>query len=107
MTVLEALPRILPVEDSEIAEQLRRELTKQGIRIHLGARFAGCEKSGDSQKVRFTDSTGQSQELVVDKVLSAVGSKPKANTAGKMAIPASMETKRSAHITRTVVSGMC
>ena len=37
----------------------------------------------------------------------AVGSKPNANTAGKMAIPASMETKRSAHITRTVVSGMC
>ena len=37
----------------------------------------------------------------------ALGSKPKANTAGKMAIPASMETKRSAHITRTVVRGMC
>ncbi|MNO01836.1 hypothetical protein D3C81_2220870 [compost metagenome] len=37
----------------------------------------------------------------------AVGSKPNANTAGKMAIPASMETNRSAHITLTVVSGMC
>jgi len=82
VTVLEALPQILPVEDSEIAEQLRRELTKQGIRIHLGARFAGCEKSGDSQKVRFTDSTGQSQELVVDKVLSAVGVTGNLDTVG-------------------------
>ena len=85
VTVLEALPQILPVEDSEIAEQLRRELTKQGIRIHLGARFAGCEKSGDSQKVRFTDSTGQSQELVVDKVLSAVGVTGNLDTVGAQA----------------------
>ena len=36
----------------------------------------------------------------------AVGSKPKANTAGKMAIPASMETNRSAHITRNAVTGI-
>ena len=73
VTVLEALPQILPVEDSEISELLRRELTKQGIRIHLGARFASCEKTAGQQKVRFTDASGQSQEVVVDKVLSAVG----------------------------------
>jgi len=73
VTVLEALPQILPVEDSEISEQLRRELTKQGIRIHVGARFAGCESASGQQKVRFTDASGQTQEVHVDKVLSAVG----------------------------------
>ena len=36
----------------------------------------------------------------------ALGSKPKVNTAGKMAMPASMETNRSAAITRTVVAGI-
>ncbi len=73
VTVLEALPQILPIEDSEVAEQLKRELSKQGIRIHVGARFAGCEKAGGQQKVRFTDASGQTQEVIVDKVLSAVG----------------------------------
>ena len=36
----------------------------------------------------------------------AAGSKPKANTAGKMAIPASNETERSASMTRVAVAGM-
>ena len=66
VTVLEAMPQILPVEDSEVAEQLKRELGKQGIRI-TSVRALLAVKSRRSAKVRFTDPNGQPQEIIVDK----------------------------------------
>ena len=71
--LLEALPQILPVEDKEIAQQLQRSLTSQGIAIQTGAKFQSVEKTAAGLKVRFTDASGQAREEVVEKVLSAVG----------------------------------
>lgn len=73
VTVLEALPQILPAEDHEVAEHLLRELTKQGIRVHTGARFMSCVTHDGGQKVTFADKNGSQQTLVADHLLLAVG----------------------------------
>ena len=73
VTLLEALPQILPVEDKEIAQQLLRSLTAQGIAIQVGAKFQSASPSGDGLQVRWTDASGATQEKLCDKVLSAVG----------------------------------
>lgn len=76
VTVLEALPQILPVEDKEISQLLQRSLRGQGISIHTGARFqsvANADEKGEKLLVKFADEKGEVRELVCDKVLSAVG----------------------------------
>lgn len=81
VTLLEALPNILPVEDKEISQQLQRSLRGQGIGVHTGARFQsvasaddkGPDKDNSKLLVKFTDEKGEVRELVCDKVLSAVG----------------------------------
>lgn len=79
VTLLEALPNILPVEDKEISQQLLRSLRAQGIRIQTGARFQGLAQDKDAKDdkgqliVKFTDEKGEQKEVVCEKVLSAVG----------------------------------
>ncbi len=73
VTLLEALPQILPVEDKEIAQLLTRSLTGQGIAIHVGAKFQAAEPAGEGLRVRWVDASGAAKEALFDKVLSAVG----------------------------------
>ncbi len=73
VTLLEALPQILPVEDKEIAQLLSRSLTGQGIAVHVGAKFQAAEPTSEGLRVRWVDSAGAAQEALFDKVLSAVG----------------------------------
>ena len=72
VTVVEALPQVLPSADGEIANQLGRELEKQGIKIRTDTFLKGLEKGGDS--VTATLEKGGSQEkIIVDRVLLAMG----------------------------------
>ena len=73
VTLLEALPQILPVEDKEIAQLLARSLTGQGIAVHVGAKFQAAEPTSEGLRVRWVDAAGAAQEALFDKVLSAVG----------------------------------
>lgn len=75
VTLIEALPQILPVEDQEIAQALDKSLRAQGITIHTGAKVAQvqADKEKGEVLVRFTDAKGQTQELRAERLLSAVG----------------------------------
>ena len=46
VTLVEMLPQILPIEDSEIAGLLQKSLEKQGIAIHVGSRVEQCRDHG-------------------------------------------------------------
>ena len=73
VTVLEALPQVLPVEDAEIAAVVEKSLRKQGITIHTGAKLTAVERAGGGLTARFTDKDGQPQQVQGDKILSAIG----------------------------------
>ena len=73
VTLIEALPNILPVEDKEISTLLKKSLTDQGIAIHTGAKVTEVKKSGNDLEVRFTSEAGHSLTVRCEKLLSAVG----------------------------------
>jgi len=73
VTVVEVLPQILPVEDSEIAGFVRKALEKQGIKILTGAKVTKLDKKADSVTATIDDGKGGTQSLTVDRVISAVG----------------------------------
>lgn len=73
VTVVEVLPRILPVEDEEISALARKSFVKQGIEIHTGARLAPIEVGDGRVAARIALEDGKTRELEVERVISAVG----------------------------------
>jgi dihydrolipoamide dehydrogenase len=73
VTMVEALDRILPLEDAEISKFMERTYKKRGVDIHTGARFEKADIGDSGVTVTFSDAKGESHTLEVDYVLSAVG----------------------------------
>jgi dihydrolipoamide dehydrogenase len=72
VTIVEVLPQILPVEDTEIATFARKSFEKQGIKIITGAKVTKLEKKADSVTAEIDDGKSK-QSLTVERVISAVG----------------------------------
>ena len=72
VTVVEVLPRILPVEDEEISAFAHKAFVKQGMTILTGVAVKGVKKAADSVTVTV-ESGGKTQDITVDRVISAVG----------------------------------
>ena len=82
VTILEALPRLVPVEDEDISKELLRVYKKRGINCHLGAKVEKVEKTKDGAVVTFTGSDGKQQKLEAEKVLIAIGRAPQTDDVG-------------------------
>jgi dihydrolipoamide dehydrogenase len=72
VTVVEVLPRILPVEDEEISAFAHKAFEKQGMKILVNASVKSARKAADNVTVTV-ESGGKSQDITVDRVISAVG----------------------------------
>jgi dihydrolipoamide dehydrogenase len=78
VTLLEMLPRLVPLEDEEVSAELARAFRKQGVRTETGARVERVEKKAECVEVEYLDAGGKAQKLCVEKLLVAIGRK--ANT---------------------------
>ena len=72
VTVVEVLDRVLPVEDEEISAFARKAFEKQGMKIITSAAVKGVRKGADNVTVTV-EAAGKSSDIVVDRVISAVG----------------------------------
>jgi dihydrolipoamide dehydrogenase len=72
VTVVEVLPRILPIEDEEISAFAHKAFERQGMAIMSGATVKGAKKGVGSVTVTV-EAGGKSQDITVDRVISAVG----------------------------------
>jgi dihydrolipoamide dehydrogenase len=72
VTVVEVLPQILPVEDQEIQTFARKSFEKQGIKILTNAKVTKLDKKADSVTATI-EAEGKTQQITVDRVISAVG----------------------------------
>src|SRR5581483_3979178 len=72
VTVVEVLPRILPVEDAEISAFAHKAFEKQGMKIKVGATVKALKK-GANNVTATIESGGKTEELTVDRVIMAVG----------------------------------
>jgi dihydrolipoamide dehydrogenase len=73
VTIVEFLPRLVPVEDEEVSREITRLFKKRGIDVNTGARVEKVEENESGVKVTFTDANGKTQVREAEKVLVAVG----------------------------------
>ncbi len=72
VTIVEALPRLLPTEEESSSKLLERAYRRRGIRFEVGARFAGVEPTDEGVRVSLESGTVVDAELL----LVAVGRGP-------------------------------
>ena len=73
VTIVEFMPRIVPVEDEEISKELEKQYKKQGIEIFTNASVESVDTSGNGVKAQVKKQDGSILTVEADIVLSAVG----------------------------------
>ena len=75
VTVVELLPKLVPIEDEALGSELEKAFRKRGIGVHTGTRVTEVTRSGKKVRVR-ADKGGKALELEAEVLLVAVGRKP-------------------------------
>ena len=75
VTIVEALPRIAPLEDEDASKEIARAFRKRGITTHAGAMVKDVKDVGDSVSVTF-EASGKDQTATADVCLVAIGRGP-------------------------------
>ena len=81
VTILEMLPRMVPLEDEEVSKELARVYRKRGINFHGSAKVEKVERTKSGIAVTFT-ADGKQQKLEAEKILISVGRKPNTESIG-------------------------
>jgi dihydrolipoamide dehydrogenase len=82
VTLLEMLPRVVPVEDEEVSKELERSFKKQGIRVETGAKVENVRRSEKGVEFSATLANAEKEDFAVEKLLVAVGRKPNTDRIG-------------------------
>jgi dihydrolipoamide dehydrogenase len=90
VSLVEALPRILPVEDDEVSAQLSRLFARRGITIRTGAQVRSVKPDNDGVTVEL-EVEGKGERLSAERVLMAVGRGAKVKGLGLEAVGVAME----------------
>jgi len=93
VVVIEVLPRVVPVEDEEISDELYKSFTKRGIETLTGTRVDGVKVASDGSgvEVQFTRPDGTKDTRKVTKLLVAVGRKARTENIGLEQVGAVLE----------------
>src|SRR5689334_10104484 len=76
VTIVELLPRLVPVEDEAVSAELEKVFRKQGITSNTGAKVTSAAVNGDGVDVRVQLASGAEQNLRADYLLVAAGRGP-------------------------------
>jgi dihydrolipoamide dehydrogenase len=82
VTILEALPRVLPVEDEEISAELEKSYKKRDIKIFTSCMVDSVKKDAKGVTVSFKGKDGKAQTMQAEKLLLAVGRLPLTENCG-------------------------
>ena len=76
VTIIELLPRLVPVEDEAISAELAKSFRKQGITSHTGAKVTSAAANADGVEISVQLADGQTQALRAEYLLVATGRGP-------------------------------
>jgi dihydrolipoamide dehydrogenase len=76
VTLVEMLPRVLPLEDEEISAEMQKALKKRGIGVRVATRVEEVRIAGKGVEVLVSSEKGGKETLKADVVLAALGRKP-------------------------------
>ena len=82
VTIIEMLPRLVPLEDEEISKELARSYNKRGIKSFVGTKLDKIEKTKTGIAATFTPPDGKQQQVEAEKILIAVGRAPQTASVG-------------------------
>jgi len=81
VTVVEALPRIVPLEDEEVSAEMSKAINRAGIKTMPGAKVEGATVTPDGVTLQVTDAKG-TQTLTAERVLVSIGIVPNSKGIG-------------------------
>jgi len=76
VTILELLPRLVPLEDEAVSAELEKSFRKQGIVCHTGAKVTGATAGGEGVDIDVQLASGTTERLRADYLLVATGRAP-------------------------------
>jgi dihydrolipoamide dehydrogenase len=83
VTIVEMLPRVLPLEDEECSAELAKQYQRRGIKILTGHRVQGVSTTDTGVKVKVSPGEGQPDiELEAEQALIAIGFRPNTKDIG-------------------------
>jgi dihydrolipoamide dehydrogenase len=108
VTIVEYLPRIVPVEDEEVSKQLEKSFKKVGINILTNASVERVDTTSGAGCIAFVKTAKGEEQISCDIVLSAVGIQPNLENLGLEALGVKVEKGRVAvdEMYRTSVPGI-
>ncbi len=77
VTIVEFLDRMVPLEDEEVSAELRKQYEKLGVKVMTGTKVDKIEDTGKNVRVTVTPPDGKQVTLEADKVMQAIGFKPR------------------------------
>jgi dihydrolipoamide dehydrogenase len=89
VTLIEMLPRILPIEDEDCSAELQRALRKRGIEVMAGTKMSSVEKTETG--VRLHLEGGKKDTVEAELLLSAIGRRPVTENIGLEALGIELE----------------
>ncbi len=91
--VVQRSGQILTKEDKDMADDVMKVLTGEGVSFHLNAAVTEVKESGKGREVRFRDESGKTASIEVAQVLVAMGRSPNVEGLGLRAIGIEPEPK--------------
>ena len=76
VTLIELLPRIVPIEDEAVSAELERSFRKQGIKVLTGTRVTSARSGADGVDIEALTPDGKTARIRVDYLLVATGRGP-------------------------------
>jgi dihydrolipoamide dehydrogenase len=105
VTVIEMLPRIVPVEDEEVSKELLRSFKKKGINCFVNTKVDKVEKTKDGVAVSFTPQGDKQQRVEAEKVLVAIGRGPNTEKIGLEKAPNIKSERGYIHVNEWMETG--
>jgi dihydrolipoamide dehydrogenase len=90
VTVVEMLPRVLPLEDEAVSDIVERAFKRRKVKLLTGTRVQGVERGTNGAQVRVADDNGE-QVLEAERILLAIGVQPNSENLGLEAIGVKMD----------------
>ena len=81
VTLIDVMPNVLPLEDTDASKEVERSFKKRGITILTGAKISNVKAAKDSVSMTV-EAGGEKKELKVDVVLVAAGRAPNVENVG-------------------------
>jgi dihydrolipoamide dehydrogenase len=90
VTLIEMLPRLLPIEDEEVSAELEKVLRRRGIKSLVGTKMTRYEPTENGVRLEL-ERNGKTETLEAEVLLSAIGRRPVTENLGLEALGVELE----------------